>query len=127
MGRGIELMTMHRTFCALALAGLFGLAGAGGLVPAIAQTPDEGAAASKSERAVDAAKNDDPGGELPAGFRPIRGKEESAKVDPDPLVVMAYGAILAGLFVYVIFMVREQGRLSKEIAELAREMERRDG
>ena len=63
--------------------------------------------------------------DLPPGFEPIRGKEASAQVDANPLVVMAYGAILAGLFVYVILVVRRQGRLSREVAELAKEIERK--
>jgi hypothetical protein len=76
------------------------------------------------EQAADMVEGED-GSDLPPGFEPIRGKEASAQVDPNPLVVMAYGAILAGLFIYVILVVRRQGRLSREVAELAKEVERR--
>lgn len=80
--------------------------------------------AAAQEEAADMVEGE-AGRDLPPGFEPIRGKEESAQVDPNPLVVSAYGAILAGLFIYVILVVRRQGRLSREVAELAKEVERK--
>lgn len=101
-----------KPIAALMLTGaLFTLAGAASPSLASAETPE---AAEQVER--------DPAADLPPGFQPIRGKEEEAKVDPSPLVVGAYGAILAGLLLYVVFIARRQGQLSREIEELAREV-----
>lgn len=91
-----------------------------------AMTLDPDPAAAQPNEAADMVERE-AGRELPPGFEPIRGKEASAQVDANPLVVTAYGAILAGLFIYVILVVRRQGRLSREVAELAREVERKGG
>lgn len=106
----------------LLLSGALGLlvALAAGSSPARAQD----APARPAEEASTSAERDDPASRLPPGFQPIRGKEESAQVDPNPLVVGAYGAIFLGLFIYVIWMVRRQGQLAREVADLARRMEK---
>jgi hypothetical protein len=101
---------MKRTIRVLSLTFVLGAVGLA-LDAAPAAAEPEAPAAKKSE--------------LPPGFEPIAGKEEEAKVDPNPLVVAAYGAILGGLLLYVILMARQQGRLSKEIAELAAEVSRK--
>ncbi|MGF1509416.1 MAG: CcmD family protein [Myxococcota bacterium] len=61
---------------------------------------------------------------LPPGFEPIRGKSEAAKVAAEPLVVGAYGAVLAGLFGYVIYVVRSQSGLARRLEELERRVDR---
>lgn len=107
-------MSMKRTIHVLVWGLFLGLA---------SPTLDGSTARAESEAAAEA---EDPANKLPPGFQPIRGKEESAQVDANPLVVMAYGAILAGLFIYIILIVRRQGQLSRDVAELAKEMGRRE-
>ena len=55
---------------------------------------------------------------LPPGFQPIRGAEEKTMIDPNPLVVGAYAAFFAIMFIYVIVLGIQQKRAIEEIAEL---------
>ncbi|NJK89960.1 MAG: hypothetical protein HC923_11605 [Myxococcales bacterium] len=72
-----------------------------------------------------AQSDDEPSKELPPGFVPVKGADPTQQVDAHPLVVMAYGSILGGLFVYILILVRRQGKLATELRELADEMRRR--
>ncbi|MEM1025548.1 MAG: hypothetical protein AAGD10_15900 [Myxococcota bacterium] len=56
----------------------------------------------------------------PIGFVPIKGKNRAAKTPAGPLVVGAYAAVLAGLFLYVIYVQRSQGDIARRIEELRR-------
>ncbi len=64
--------------------------------------------------------------DLPPGFVPIKGKDPSEQVNPVPLVVLAYASVLAGLLLYVILLARRQGEISRQIADLADELRRRN-
>ena len=56
----------------------------------------------------------------PAGFVPIKGKNRAAQTPAGPLVVAAYAAVLAGLFIYLIYVQRTQGEIARQIEELRR-------
>jgi CcmD family protein len=60
----------------------------------------------------------------PPGFEPVAGAPDTQKVDPNPLVVAAYGAILIGMFGYVVFVARRQSDIAKEMSELADRIKR---
>ena len=60
----------------------------------------------------------------PPGFEPVAGGADVQKVDPNPLVVGAYAAFFVGMFGYVVYLVRQQSELGKEMAELAERIKR---
>lgn len=59
---------------------------------------------------------------VPEGFEPVKGRAVDA-IDPNPLVVGAYAAVLAGIFGYLVFMVRSQAELGRQVDELRRRLE----
>jgi len=61
------------------------------------------------------------------GFQPVKGAPDIEKVDASKLVVAAYAAIFFGVFGYVVYVVRSQSQLAKEMAELAAQVQRVDG
>ncbi len=66
--------------------------------------------------------------EIPPGFEPIKGSEARAQsVDANVLVVGAYGAILVLMFGFVIYVVRTQSQISKEMSELASKLDKAGG
>lgn len=76
--------------------------------PALAQTGDDGLREKAKQE----------------GFQPVAGAPDTEKVDASRLVVAAYAAIFVGVFGYVIYMVRSQGEMAKEMAELAEQISR---
>lgn len=84
--------------------------------PAFAQAPTSTAAAPAAEPAKPA--------DLPPGFQPLPGAEARAEsVNANLLVVLAYAAFFASLFGFVIYVVRSQSAMAKEIEELSRKLE----
>jgi hypothetical protein len=62
---------------------------------------------------------------LPNGFVPLAGKEAAAEsVDANTLVVLAYAAFFLAMFGFVIYVVRAQSALAREIQELSGKLER---
>ena len=62
----------------------------------------------------------------PPGYEKFEPAPESEQVDATNLVVLAYGAVFLGLFGYVIYVVRGQAEMSKEMVELAARIDRVD-
>lgn len=60
----------------------------------------------------------------PPGFEPVAGAPDTAKVDPNPLVVGAYAAFFVGMFGFLVYVVKRQSDMSKEMAELAERINR---
>jgi hypothetical protein len=95
---------------ALALASWFG-AGV-----ALAQSP--------TSTAVKAAPAE-PERRPPPGFEPVKGNEaRAAEVDANALVVGAYAAFFLLMFGFVIYMVRSQSAIAKEMKDLAEKLDR---
>lgn len=65
-----------------------------------------------------------PASGLPDGFKPRAGAEARAEsANANLLVTIAYGAFFGALFGFVIYVVRSQTALAREIADLARKLE----
>lgn len=61
----------------------------------------------------------------PPGFEPLPGAEQRAEsVSASSLVVGAYASILVLMCGFVMFVVRSQSAISKEIAELSSKIDR---
>ena len=101
-------MGMRRSLFTLAFIGSLWL------LPAIAVFAQSGTATMAAE----------PPRKAPPGFEPVQGAPDTQKVDPNPLVVAAYGAILIGMFGYVVFVARKQSEIAKEMTELADRIKR---
>ena len=84
--------------------------------PAAAQPERE-----STSSATAAAGSSDRSPFVPEGFEPVRGRPVDP-INPNPLVVLSYAAVLAGLFGYVIHMVRGQAELGKRLDELRRRL-----
>lgn len=61
------------------------------------------------------------------GFQPVAGAPDTQKVDASKLVVAAYAAIFVGVFGYVVYVVRTQSEMAKEMSELAAQISRVEG
>lgn len=58
------------------------------------------------------------------GFVPVSGAPDAAKVDPVPLVVVAYGAIFFLVLAYVVYLARRQAELARRIESASPPTER---
>lgn len=60
----------------------------------------------------------------PPGFEPVAGAPDTEKVSPSPLVVGAYAAFFVGMFGFLVYVVKKQSDMSKEMTELAERINR---
>jgi hypothetical protein len=103
---------MSRLILAIALASSFGARAT------FAQSPTATAAKAAPAQA-------EPERRPPPGFEPVKGKEaRAAEVDANALVVGAYAAFFLLMFGFVIYVVRSQASIAKEMKELAEKLDR---
>ena len=60
----------------------------------------------------------------PPGYEAFEPAPEDEQVSAGNMVVIAYGAVLFGVFGYIVFVARGQSTMSREVAELASRIER---
>lgn len=118
------------------LQGLLALAFAAGLstvgVPAAAQPADSPGDESSSRTSTvtsgPSAKSsaDESAPKPPPGYEAFEPAPDAEQVSATNLVVLAYGAVLFGLFAYVVFIVVRQASISDEMTRLARRLDRFD-
>lgn len=106
---------------ALAFSALLALA-----TPAFAQPGNGTATATPAAAAPAPVATPSPTRVLPPGFQPVPGGEARAEaVDANLLVVLAYAGFFVAMFGYVIYVVRRQAAVSRELAELSARLEKR--
>ena len=89
--------------------------------PALAQTSTT---ATSSATVTATVTPSSPKPQAPPGFEPIAGKSKRAeRVNANALVAVSYGSIFALLIGYLVFLIRDNRRISKEKETLLRKIE----